>query len=158
MAMNTETRLSLGGLSPGARWAGFLGLVPFLLALGLVTVGGGSGSTLLGLQIALAWGAVILTFIAAVHWGLALSGRWPWTLTTIVSSTLPSVVGALAVIVGGDQGIALLITGFGLFWLFEHRHRADALPSDYLSLRRFLTVGVCALLIFTAFASSGVAP
>jgi nitrate reductase gamma subunit len=79
-----------------------------------------------------------------------------WSIKTIVGSTAPSVVGAAAVLVGGEKGMALLVAGFGLFWLFEHRTHADALPADYLDLRRVLTLGVCTLLILTAFAASGV--
>lgn len=154
--MTTESRMSWGGLSPAARWAGFLGLLPFLLALGLVTVGASHDAVALGRDIALAWGAVILAFVAAVHWGLALASRWRWSMTVVVGSTLPSLVGAIAVLVGGERGIALLVVGFGLFWLFEHRHHADQLPADYVALRRLLTIGVCALLVMTAFAGTGV--
>ena len=143
-------------LTPAARWAGFLGLLPFVFALGLVTLGESQGTRSLGLQLATAWGAVILTFIAAVHWGLALAGRLPWSLKTLVGSTLPSVIGAVAVLAGGEKGMASLIAGFGLFWLFEHRAYGDTLPADYLDLRRVLTLCVCTLLVLTAFAASGV--
>ncbi len=144
-------------LTPAARWAGFLGLLPFVFALGLVILGGSQELSSLGLQLATAWGAVILTFVAAVHWGLALAGRLPWSLKTLVGSTLPSVVGAVAVLVGGEKGMALLIIGFGLFWLFEHRAYVDRLPTDYLDLRRVLTLCVCTILVLTAFAVPGVA-
>jgi hypothetical protein len=156
--MSTITRHDepLGRLTPAARWAGFLGLLPFVFALGLVMLGSSQENALLGLRLATAWGAVILAFIAAVHWGLAVGGRLSWSIKTIVGSTAPSVVGAAAVLVGGEKGMALLVVGFGLFWLFEHRTYADALPADYLDLRRVLTLGVCALLILTAFAASGV--
>jgi hypothetical protein len=142
------------GVGYGARLAGFLGLAPFGLALLCVTWGAGHGYLDIGRQLAIAWGAVILTFVAAVHWGLALAGRWQWSLSTIVGSTLPSVVGALAVLLGGERGLALLIAGFGLFWLFEHRTHAEHLPGDYLALRRALTLGVCTLLVLVAFASA----
>ncbi|MFM7395877.1 MAG: DUF3429 domain-containing protein [Gammaproteobacteria bacterium] len=142
-------------LDTAARWAGFLGLLPFVLALLLATAGADSGLAPLGVQIAITWGAVILSFIAAVHWGYALAGRLPWSMGTVVSATLPSVVGAAAVLLGGEKGIALLVAGFGLFWLFEHQALASELPSDYLELRRMLTIGVCTLLVLTAFAGSG---
>jgi hypothetical protein len=145
-------------LKPGARWAGFLGLLPFVFAFGLVTVGASQGLAPLGLQIATAWGAVILTFIAAVHWGFALAGKLPWSITTLVGSTLPSVVGAVAVITEGEKGMAILVVGFGMFWIFEHRTYAEQLPADYLDLRRVLTICVCTLLVLTAFAGSGAMP
>jgi hypothetical protein len=144
-----------GGLGAGARAAGYLGLLPFLLALGCVSLGARYGLAGLGMQIALVWGAVILTFIAAVHWGLALAGRWPWSAATVVGSTLPSVVAAVAVLVGDERGLAILVAGFGAFWLLEHRAYAERLPAQYLELRRMLTLCVCALLVFTAFAAEG---
>lgn len=142
-------------LTPAARWAGFLGLLPFVFACGLATLGASQATKSFGLQLATAWGAVILTFIAAVHWGLALAGRLPWSLKIVVGSTLPSVIGVVAVLVGGEKGMAILIVGFGMFWLYEHRTYVDTLPSDYLDLRRALTLCVCALLVLTAFAASG---
>ena len=50
---------------------------------------------------------------------------------------------------------ALLIAGFGIFWLIEHRRLAADLPADYLALRRVLSICVCVLLALTAFAASG---
>jgi hypothetical protein len=144
-----------GSLGSGGRMAGYLGLLPFLIALCCVALGAGHGLAGLGMQIALVWGAVILTFIAAVHWGLALAGRWPWSVATVAGSTLPSVVGAVAVLVGEERGLAILVAGFGAFWLFEHRAYAERLPAEYLELRRTLTLCVCALLVFTAFAAEG---
>lgn len=148
-----ERRFGWGSVASSASLAGYLGLLPFAAALGCVTLGAGYGLAGFGVDLALAWGAVILAFIAAVHWGLALAGRWRWTVAGILGSVLPSVLGALAVLLGGGRGIAMLIVGFGMFWLYEHRIRAASLPADYLALRRNLTLGVCALLVLTAFAA-----
>lgn len=143
------------GIDGTARLAGLLGLIPFAFALGCVMTDTHYGLGDLGERIALAWGAVILAFIAAVHWGLALAGRWPWSVAVIIGSTTPSVLGALGVLIGGERGIALLVAGFGAFWLYETRWHADDLPANYLALRRILSMGVCALLALTAFAGAG---
>jgi ABC-type amino acid transport system permease subunit len=132
-------------LSPLARQAGFLGVLPFVAAL----VGVLSGSTelrMLGERLALGWGAAILAFVAAVHWGLALAGRWRWSLGVVVSSTLPSLIGAIAVMIGGSRGTSVLVVGFGFFWLYEHRRHGEELPQDYVQLRRVLSLTVCILL------------
>jgi hypothetical protein len=144
-----------GGIDDNARRAGYLGLLPFAAALMCVLFGASDEIRTLGLRVALAWGAVILSFIAAVHWGLALAGRWRWSMTVVIVSTLPSVVGALALLIGGERGVALLIAGFGSFWLLEHRRLSADLPADYLALRRVLSLAVCALLALTAFAVAG---
>jgi len=90
-------------LSPLARQAGFLGVLPFVAALAGVL----SGSTELRL----------------------LGERL-----------------ALAVVLGGSRGTALLLVGFGFFWLHEHRRHGEELPPDYLQLRRVLSLTVCILL------------
>lgn len=141
------------GLAPEAAAAGWLGLLPFAAALACVALAPSPAWHDLGLRLALAWGAVILTFVAAVHWGLALAGRWRWDAVTVAGSVLPSVLGTAAVLQGGTRGIALLVAGFGAFWLYEHRRCGDDLPADYLALRRNLTLGVVALLALTAFAA-----
>lgn len=142
-------------LAPAARWAGYMGVLPFVFALGLTVLGDSQDLASLGLQIAIAWGASILSFIGAVHFGLALAGRLSWSVTTVIGSVLPSVVGAVAVLIAGERGMAILVVGFSLFWLFEHRVYCDVLPPEYLDLRRVLTLLVCALLVLTAFAGSG---
>jgi hypothetical protein len=132
-------------LSPLARQAGFLGALPFVAALAGV-LSGSVELRLLGERLALGWGAALLAFVAAVHWGLALAGRWHWSLGVVISSTLPSLIGALAVVLGGSRGTALLLVGFGLFWLHEHRRHGEELPQDYVQQRRALSLTVCILL------------
>lgn len=62
---------------PGtARWLGYLGLIPFIvLSIGIAS---GIDFKWLGLmsarQALLAYAAIIITFIGAVHWGIALGG------------------------------------------------------------------------------------
>ncbi len=84
--------------------------------------------------------------------GAALAGRWPWTASIVLGSTLPSVLAAAAVLIGEGRGLALLVVGFGLFWLYEHRQHQQDLPADYLALRRNLSLTVCVLLAMTAVA------
>jgi membrane-associated phospholipid phosphatase len=69
---------------------------------------------------------------------------------------LPSVWAAAALLLGGSRGLALLLAGFGSFWLYESRRLDDGLPPDYLALRRQLSIAVCALLALTVLASEPV--
>lgn len=148
-----DTAKPVFGLGGGAAAAGWAGLLPFAAALACVALAPDAAWRGFGIRLALAWGAVILTFVAAVHWGLALAGRWRWDAVVIAGSVLPSVAGAAAVLQGGTRGIALLVAGFGIFWLYEHRRCGDDLPADYLALRRSLTLAVVALLAVTAIAA-----
>jgi hypothetical protein len=140
------------GLHPKATLAGYLGLLPFAAALLMAVFGSSPFWWQASERLALGWGAAILGYVSAVHWGLALAGRWPWTAGVVLVSTLPSVLAAMAVVVGEDRGLALLVVGFGVFWLYEHRQYQNALPADYLTLRRNLSLAVCVLLALTAIA------
>jgi hypothetical protein len=94
--------------------------------------------------------------MGGVHWGLALAGRIAWRPLRIAGSILPAIVGAASVLLGGQRGLGLLVVGFGVFWLYEHRNVATELPEDYLKLRRNLSVAVCVLLALTMILSESV--
>jgi hypothetical protein len=140
-------------LSNAALYSGYAGIAPFVAALLGVWLAPEPAWQRLAQQAALAWGAVILAFVGALHWGFAIAGRLPATRTVITVAVLPAVVGAAAVLIDGQRGLALLIVGFGLFGIHEHRRWVDALPAEYLALRRRLTLAVCASLTLTLFAS-----
>lgn len=140
-------------LPRAALWSGYAGVVPFLACLAAVLWAPQPEWRGFAQQAAIAYGAVILSFVGALHWALALAGRLPGDPRTIVASVLPSLVAVAAVLIDGQRGIALLIVGFGAFWIYEHRQWAHRLPADYLGLRRRLTLAVCATLALTLFAS-----
>jgi hypothetical protein len=144
-------------LDTAAEWLGYLGLVPLVLGLAGVGLLPEYAGRELAQRIALAWGAVLLTFTGAVHFGLALAGRLPWEAQRLGAAVLPAVAGAGALLVGGQRGLALLVVGFGLFWLYEHRALGALLPPAYLSLRRNLSLATCMLLALTMIASDAAA-
>ncbi len=148
---------SAARLSTAAEWLGYLGLAPLVLCLAGVGLLPEYAARELAQRIALAWAAVLLAFTGAVHFGLALAGRLPWEPRCIGASVLPAAVGALAVLTGGQRGLALLVIGFGLFWLYEHRALGALLPPPYLSLRRNLSLAICMLLALTMIASDAAA-
>ena len=140
-------------LTPAVEWVAYAGMLPFLLALVAVAMAPGLEQRELGQRLALGYGAAILSFIGAVHWGLALGGRWSWSVSVILGAILPAVAATLALLAGGRRGLGLLIVAFGLFWLYEHHWRAAQLPADYLALRRNLTLLVCTSLVLILFAA-----
>ena len=143
-------------LSAAAVWSGYAGVIPFVLCLLGVLVAPGAEWRLRAQQAAIDYGAVILSFVGALHWGLALAGRLRGDGRTIFASVLPSMVAALALGLDGQRALALLVVGFGLFWLYEHHQVRDRLPADYLRMRRNLTLVVCGTLALTMFASESV--
>jgi hypothetical protein len=108
---------------------------------------------LLAQQIALAYGAVLLASAGAVHFGLALGGRLAWGPRRLLGAALPVICGAASIVLSGQRGLGLLVIGFGVLWLYEHRRMKDELPAAYLSLRRNLSVAGCALLALTMILS-----
>ena len=136
-----------------AEWAGYVGVLPLLLCLGGVGLLPQYAWQVLAQRTAIAWGAVLLAFAAAVHWGLALAGRLPWGRARVGGSLAAALVGAAGVVVSGQRGLALLVVGHGGFWLYEHRAVGTRLPPQYLSLRRHMTFATCMLLALTMFVS-----
>lgn len=133
-------------LPPGASALGYGGLVPFVAAvLGIALLDGEPRA--MAARALLAYGAVILSFLGAVHWGLLLARSLPDVPIRLFAGVVPSLAGWIALLLPERHGLALLVVAFGAFWLYEHRMLGTRLlPEPYLGLRRNLTLGVCSLL------------
>jgi len=140
-------------LNTTAEIVSYAGVVPFVLCLLGVALLPNYALRELAQRIAISYGAVVLAFVGAVHWGLALAGHIAWRPARIGGSILPAVIGAIGTVIGGQRGLALLVVGFGVFWLYEHRSVGAELPAAYLSLRRNLSLVVCTLLAITMIVS-----
>lgn len=136
-----------------AEWAAYLCVAPLVLGLAGVGLAADYPQRELAQHLSIAWGAVLLAFTGAVHWGLALGGRLPWALPLIGGALAPAAVGAAAVLLGGQRGLFALAVGFGVLWLYEHRVLGARLPPRYLAMRRQLSIAILAVLAFTLFAS-----
>jgi hypothetical protein len=133
-------------LPPGASALGYGGLVPFVAAvLGIALLDGEPRA--FAARALLAYGAVILSFLGAVHWGLLLARPVPDAPRALLAGVLPALAGWVALLLPQRHGLALLVVAFGAFWMYEHRVVGGGLlPASYLALRRNLTLGVCSLL------------
>jgi Protein of unknown function (DUF3429) len=140
-------------LAPAAEIAAYIGIVPLLLCPLAITFLPEFGQRFIAQQVAIAYGAVVLAALGAVHWGLALAGRLDWSVGRVLGAVLPAGSGVAAVVVGGERGLALLVVALGVFWLYEHRGIGTELPEDYLQLRRNLTLAGCLLLAITMILS-----
>jgi hypothetical protein len=148
-----ENDAASGRLGTTAELLGYLALAPFIACLACeVTLPGYAGREL-AQRGAIAWGAVLLACAGAVHWGLALAGRLPSTPARMAAAAAPVVAAAAALLLGGQRALALLVVGFGLFWLYEHRSLGSVLPPAYLGLRRNLSLAICTLLALTMIAA-----
>ncbi|HEV2286670.1 MAG TPA: DUF3429 family protein [Steroidobacteraceae bacterium] len=140
-------------LGTAAELLGYLAVAPLLACLAAVMALPGYAAQELAQRAAIAWGAVLLVCGAAVHFGLALAGRFPATAGRMAAATLPALAAAAAVLLGGQRALALLTVAGGLFWLYEHRALGAELPAAYLTLRRNLSLATAALLALVMIAS-----
>lgn len=135
-------------------WLGYGGLLPFVL---LAT------ASLLDHRHAAFWtnllyayGAIILSFIGALHWGMAMllpelgeAQRSAW----LVWSVVPALLAWPAVLAPPATAAALLVAGFFAHYLQDRRLvRQARLPAWYLPLRLRLSLVAVTCLIAASFA------
>ena len=104
-----------------------------------------------------AYGAVILSFLGGIQWGLAIrnsdgNARTRQGLTsTLTVSIVPSLIGWTGLVVEELVGFGLLILGFGLVLISDVRAVNRGMgPRWYLRLRYPLTAVVVSCLTITA--------
>ncbi len=142
----TESRLP-----PLAVIIGVAGLAPFFLSA-LYAVRADPALGQFGCMALISYGAVILSFLGAVHWGFVIEGAWePAESLRLVLGVVPALVGWGAVLLGliAEPALALgvLIAGFAGTIVVEQRaRRRELVPRAYIILRWGLSVVVVGLL------------
>lgn len=133
-------------------WLGYGGLLPFV---SLAMIGAWDANHReFWQQMLLSYGAVILSFVGALHWAFAMvhpaaqgqqaSGVYIW-------SVMPSLVAWVALLVSPAVGATLLLCGLlSHFWQDLRLARVLALPGWYLPLRLQLTL-VASLSLSTVY-------
>lgn len=137
-------------------WLGYGGLLPFvglvILVLADPAHAGLWSDALTG------YGAVILSFVGALHWGIAMmaSGLDAAVRTrAFVWSVMPALFAWPATMFASTLSSLILVGGFLLHLLQDLRLAAPAqLPAWYLPLRRQLTLVACVCLLINAWASA----
>lgn len=142
-----------------ARWLGFGGLLPFV-ALALATVIDPARAALWN-QALMAYGAIILSFVGALHWAFAMTvgglseaeraGRFVW-------SVMPALIAWVALLLLAVSVSVAAVTLVAGFWLHYQQDRILArrahLPTWYLPLRFALT-SVASVFIALAAVAAG---
>ncbi len=146
---SNHTKSSLPGpIPPAVVYLGYGGLIPFL-ALALATTAD-VNHRLLWAEALIAYGAIILSFVGALHWGFAMSltelsiakrnGCFVW-------SVVPALVAWLALLLPPIVAALLFISFFLLqYWQDKRLCKMSQLPVWYLPLRLRLTVVACVCL------------
>ena len=137
---------------PLAMLMGFGGLIPFFLCAGAAHSGVAPWPGI-ALVICGVYGAAILSFIGAVHWGLAMRGDrsqlwFAWSVAPALYAWQP------VVFLDTRFALVALVPGFLISWSVDrHATAAGLLPAWYMRLRHMLTLGAS-----LALAAASLAP
>lgn len=135
----------LPDVPPAAAVLGLAGVVPFAAAA-IASFGAGPLGAF-ATQALLAYGAVILSFLGGIQWGLAIDRGRP-TYAHLGLGVLPSLVGWAALLLGSYWGLLLLAAAFLLVLLVDMRMtRAGIAPDWFPQLRLVLTQAVVLCLL-----------
>lgn len=130
-------------------WLGYGGLLPFLFLAPASIVD--QNHALYWADALFAYGAIILGFVGALHWGFAMTSGALLTETgrhqrdaCFVWSVVPALIGWLALLLTPLLSSLLLIAGFVAHYWQDRRLAADiGLPAWYMPLRLRLSVVAC---------------
>lgn len=121
-----------------ARVLGYLGLIPFVAGALLMWV---PPLAILAERAVLSYGAVILSFMGAVHWGLAMHSTHPARDRQLALSVLPALVAWVALLLPPLAAFPVLIVSFTALNAVDRQAVAmGAAPRWYPTLRFPLTV------------------
>ena len=127
---------------------GYAGLIPFVAGVVGLAVGGSEAWTGFVASALLAYAAVILTFLGAVHWGRVLSAPAETHARELaIWGVTPSILAWLAVLLPAFLALPLLALLFGAVYAIDRQLLAGSeAGAVYLPLRARLTATVASLL------------
>jgi hypothetical protein len=132
-----------------AFWLGFAGLIPFV-ATAIVNFIPGAPLHDLALQALLSYGAVIVSFLGGVRWGLAIAtSDFANLFGPLFISVVPALLGWFALLLPSSLGLTVLALSFSAM-LVADRQLLSA-PRWYRSLRLPLSVGAIIALLLGLF-------
>ncbi len=134
-------------------WAaglGYSGAVPFAAAA-IAAVTGGAEIAAVARTLLLTYGAVILSFLGGVHWGLAMLQGAALNVRLVIG-VLPSLIGWAALLLGGRAGLLLLAAAVATLAAFDlWAARRGWTASWYPRLRLPLSIIVTLSLVMGSF-------
>ena len=132
---------------------GFAGLIPFVALAVMYGMTGGEVQQETGRAL-VAYGAVIVSFLGAIHWGTAISNAVPGNPTQrMMFSVLPALLGWLSILLPLVYGIAVIIASLCVVYLVDRRW--GCLHDWYLVLRGRLTLVASMSMAFVLISTYG---
>ena len=130
-----------------AKSIGYAGLIPFIV----FSIGSWfqlpmiSDST----YILTAYAAIILSFMGAIHWGIAMSSSEDQNGKYFIASVIPGLIAWLALLMPQRYAIILLMVGFIALIIYDWSvEKPQRLPGWYIPMRNRLTLVVVMCLMF----------
>ncbi len=136
-----------------AKTLGYAGLIPFIvfsigswLSLPMITD---------ATYILIAYAAIILSFMGAIHWGVAMANSEPNNTRYFIASVIPALSAWLALLIPQSYAIILLMIGFITLIIYDWSvEKSQRLPDWYIPLRNKLTTVVVICLMVTLLSHS----
>lgn len=139
--LRPQVEATAKGVPVLAQWLGYAGLVPFV-----------AGALELWLlpdilvefieQALLAYAAVTLSFMGAVHWGLAMRSHRDVINLQLGLSVIPALLGWVALMLPPAVAYPVFMLSFVMLYVFDLQAvKAHMAPAWYPTLRLPLTVG-----------------
>lgn len=135
-----------------ANIIGYCGLIPFVgLSLWYAMTDDAARATFI-LNALMAYAAIILSFVGAIHWGRSLHEPHMVRSNLLqIISIIPILLGWAALMLPAQAGLAILIAGFALIYLFD---RIQYRELYWMQKIRFnLTMGVIFTLLLCLLAA-----
>ncbi len=137
-----------------ANLLGYGGVIPFLYALAGIAFGD-TELVPFYMHSFLSYGAIILTFIGAVHWGLIMNmkstSNCSWFM---LGSVVPAIVSWIAMMLSTKVALSILLSGFIITYIYEKTLLWELLfPDWYKQLRTNLTIIVSIHLLTVLYLS-----
>jgi len=131
----------LPGNETTAKFLGYAGLVPFMA----FSIGSWISLPYFSdaVQILIAYAAIILAFMGAIHWGQAMSRTSQQHGKYFYASVIPALTAWIALLLPETLALVVLVCGFIALYAYDRTVSiSQAFPDWYIPMRKNLTLVV----------------
>ena len=129
------------GNEPTAKLLGYAGLIPFII----FSIGCWVPLPYVAdpLSVLIAYAAIILSFMGAIHWGAAMPAPGKHSRQHLIVSVVPALAAWMALISSAKLALAIVLFGFiGLYLYDSAAEKSQGFPAWYMPMRKNLTIVV----------------
>ena len=139
-------QINLSSPTLTARAVGYSGLIPFIGLSAMSVLWHDIHHSAIFFSL-LAYGATIISFLGAIHWGLTMRGEQPDRIA-IIWGVFPSLLAWGSLIIDTHWGLAIQFITLWVCFFVDYKRYPQYDVSKWLSMRLQLTViaGVCLVL------------